>query len=227
MAKKAEGNVLRDYGGTILAAVVLAFLVRFFVIEPYFIPSFTMRPTLERGDLIIVSKWPFGFRIPFFQKRISAGRLPQRGEVVLFSPPDDLDRDLIKRVIGLEGDRVQMKKGQLFLNEKPITFKSTQNELCGTESIQNDESHRVCWEPPVVEDFGPKVVPEGSVFLMSDLRTSVSTDQSKNQIWGIFPLSSLKGKVLWIGLSIEPRSFGDSLGHYPRLRFERMFRRIE
>lgn len=227
MAKKAEGNVLRDYGGTILVAVILAFLVRFFVIEPYFIPSFTMRPTLERGDLIFVSKWPFGFRIPFFQNRISEGRLPQRGEVVLFSPPEDLDRDLIKRVIGLEGDRVQIKKGQLFLNEKAVNFKSTLNDFCGNESVQQGETHRVCWEPPALEDFGPQVVPIGSVFLISDLRTGVSTDPSKNQIWGIFPLSSLKGKVLWVGLSIQPRSLGDSSGPFPRLRLERMFRRVE
>jgi len=216
VARKAGRNLLRDYGGTILAAGALAFLIRFLLIEPYLIPSSSMRPTLERGDVVFVSK------LPFLQ-----GRLPHRGEVVLFSPSENLQQKLIKRVIGLEGDVVQVKNGKVFLNQKPLLLKMGQSELCGTESVQDGEFHGVCWEPPTVENFGPQKIPSGSLFLMSDLRTGSTPDNSKNQVWGIFPISGLKGKVNWIGLSIQPRPFDESAGWFPRFRYQRMFRRVQ
>lgn len=216
MARKASGNLLRDYGGTILAAGALAFLIRFLLIEPFLIPSSSMRPTLERGDVVFVSKLPF-----------LNGRLPQRGEVVLFSPSEDSKQKLIKRVIGLEGDLVQVKNGKVFLNQKPLTLKMEPNELCGTESVQDGKFHGVCWEPPTIENFGPQKIPPGSLFLMSDLRTGATPDNSKNQVWGIFPISGLKGKVVWIGISIQPQPFGESTGGLPRFRYQRMFRRVQ
>lgn len=227
MVRKAEGNVLRDYGGTILAAVVLAFLIRALLIEAFLIPSETMHPTLLRGDMVLVAKFPFGARWPVFQNRAWKGRSPRRGEVVLFSPPGEEDRSLMKRVIALGGDTVEIKAGKFFLNHRPVSVEHDGREWCGIESLEEGESHQVCWEPPHLEDFGPEKIPPGSLFLVSDLRTRDLLVHQKSRVWGIVPVESLKGQVRWIGMSIQPRTLGEPIGWIPRLRWERMFRRIE
>src|SRR6185503_10218972 len=89
-------KLVREYGGAVLVAVVVALVIRVFLIEAYKIPSSSMRPALEPGDTIFVSKLEFK---------------PDYGQVVVFSLPADPRRDFIKRIIGLPGDTVQMKKG--------------------------------------------------------------------------------------------------------------------
>src|SRR5690242_8675590 len=105
--------------------VVLAWALRSFVVQPFNIPSGSMLPTLYIGDYLTVAKWPYGFSrysfpfgFPSFHGRIF-GALPSRGDVVVFRVPAER-ADLIKRVIGLPGDTVEMREGQLILNGKPV-----------------------------------------------------------------------------------------------------------
>src|SRR4051812_44284119 len=123
-------RLARDYGATILAAVGVALLIRFFVIEAYRIPSPAMKPTLEPGDTIFVAKWPFGLRMPGFSQPLTSGKLPARGDVVVFSPPLEPRRDYIKRVLGLPGDLVSVKKGQAFLNGATLRVNPAATSLC-------------------------------------------------------------------------------------------------
>lgn len=110
----------------LLKLLLLVILLRSFVFAPFSIPSESMLPRLLIGDFLVVSKWSYGFSrysLPFspdLPKGRLFGRLPERGDVVVFKAPPGNDIDYIKRVIGLPGDLVQMKRGQLFLNGKPV-----------------------------------------------------------------------------------------------------------
>lgn len=218
--RAATRKIARDYGGAILAAVIIAVFIRIFVIEAYRIPTSAMHPTLEPGDTIFVAKWPLGFN-----------RKVGRGDVLVFAAPTDPDRDYIKRAIAIAGDTVEVRKGHVTLNGKPLTLPDSRKDAaCGREQVPAGElarTHDVCWEQPVGEDFGPEKVPEGSVFVLGDLRTQSPLDLKKRRTWGIIPVALIKGKARWIWLSIEPHDPGMSAVRFPNFRFERMFRRIE
>lgn len=218
-------GLLRDYGGAILVAVLIAFLIRSFLIEAYRIPSQAMRPTLEAGDTVFVAKWPFGLRFLGSKSKLTSPRPPAYGEVVVFSPPSDPTRDYIKRVVGMPGDTVALRSGKLLLNGKAIALPSAKHEICGTEELPDAKRFPTCWEPPLMENFGPEKVPADSVFVLGDLRTE-APEAKKNRNWGIVPMSALKAKALWIWLSIEPPSGSGSGNWFSRIRFERMFEPI-
>lgn len=222
----SEDTVLRDYGITILIAVLFALLIRFFVVEAYRIPTPAMRPTLESGDTIFVGKWQFGLRLPLLDVRISAGNPPQRGEVILYAPPEDPKLDIIKRVIGMPGESVQVRQGKVSINGKPLEVTLSKNASCGSEKLPEGRSHETCWEPPTLEDFGPEKIPDGHVFVLSDLRSGPALEGSKSKAYAIIPITSLRGKALWTWMSIQPQTLEHS-GLFPQFRFERMFRRIE
>ena len=123
--KTGTRKTLRDYGTAIVAAVFFALLIRFFVIEAYRIPTQAMRPTLEPGDTIFVTKWPVGFN-----------RKVQRGDVLVFESPSEPGRDYIKRALGLAGDLVEVRRGRVTLNGQVLTMPAKQsNSVCGHEQI--------------------------------------------------------------------------------------------
>src|SRR4051794_36543619 len=112
----------------LLTLAILAWALRSFIAAPFSIPSGSMLPTLYIGDYLVVSKWPYGFSrysfplgIPSFTGRIFE-QIPRRGDVVVFRHPDE-DSDLIKRVIGLPGDMIEVRGGQLILNGQPVPRK--------------------------------------------------------------------------------------------------------
>lgn len=223
MEKESTPSLLKDYGIAVVLAIAVALTIRFFLIEAYRIPSTAMKPTLEAGDTIFVSKSAFGLRLPGSSRPFLKLSAPQRGDVVIFSTPATPGRDFIKRVIGLPGDRVEIRKNTLLLNDKPLLTTATGDTLCGQETLPDLRSYPVCWEPPLPDDFGPELVPTDSVFVIGDLR---SNPVPATQAWKIIPQDSLKGKALWIWLSVEPGDFERS-SFFPRFRFERMFRRIQ
>jgi signal peptidase I len=208
-----------EYGVAILVAVAIAVFIRFFVVEAYRIPTAAMHPALEPGDTIFVAKWPLGF-----------DRQVQRGDVLVFTGPTEPDRDYIKRAIGVAGDTIEVRKGRVYLNSKPVVSAETRSDAaCGHEELPGLvwRKYEVCWDPPLLEDFGPEKVPEGGVFVIGDLRTQSPVDNKRRRTWGIIPIELIRGKAKWIWLSIEPRGSGVSAAHFPNFRFDRMFRRIQ
>jgi signal peptidase I len=218
-------KALRDYGGAVLAAVFVALLIRFFVVEAYLIPSSSMKPTLLPGDTIFVKKFPFGLKIPSMTRKLTHGRAPKYGEIVVFSPPNDPARDYIKRVVALSGDTVEVAHGHLLLNGKDTTTEMGKSSTCGLEK-QGDVEHGVCWEPPVLANYGPEKVPEGYVFLLGDLRSQ--TPETRKPVgWGMIPVSALEASAAVVWLSIEPPSLGSpDTSLFSRIRFDRIMHEI-
>lgn len=217
-------KLIRDYGGTVLGAGILALLIRVFMIEAYRIPTPAMRPTLEPGDTVFVAKAPFGLRL------LGEAGL-ERGDVILFRPSDKTGRDYIKRIIGLPGETVQISKGKVLINGVALVRNIGQHGNCGSESVPNGKPLPVCYEPPSPEDFGPEKIPADSFFVLGDFRSSSQLDpKTEKTSWGIIPRAWLRGKAMWVWLSVEPPSPSDvgvSPGRFPKVRFERMFRRIQ
>lgn len=220
--KRSTLKILRDYGLTTAIAMIAALFIRHFIIESYRMPSMGMKPTLLPGDIIFVAKWPY--QITSFHPQVS---FPNRGDIIVFSESVDSEyassSDYIKRVIGLPGDRISLKKGQVTLNNVKLyspqksngqtggqkTNDQKMNEKagkvnCGIETLPDGQNYSVCIESPFPPDLTLEKVPDDKVFVLGDFRNVPS---SKNKIkqkgWGLIPVSSIKGKALWIWLSVS------------------------
>ncbi len=119
----AKKSTFREYADSIAVAVLIALFLRAFVVEAFKIPSGSMIPTMEVGDHIFVNKFIYGIRIPFTKVKFFTWREPKRGEVIVFMWPVDPDKDFIKRVIGVAGDRISVKNNVVTLNGKQIARK--------------------------------------------------------------------------------------------------------
>mgnify|MGYP001273174349 CR=1 FL=1 len=126
---------------TLLIALIIAIIIRSFLFQPFYIPSSSMEPNLLVGDRIFVSKYTYGFSrhsFPFspniFKKRINYEQ-PKQGDLVVFKTPADNRTDYIKRLIGLPGDKIQFKNGEIFINNNKILRKKIQKDIkvnCGS-----------------------------------------------------------------------------------------------
>jgi signal peptidase I len=160
-----------ETAGLVVAAYVLAYLIRMFVVQPFYIPSGSMEPTLMPGDQVLVNKFIYRFQPP------------ADGDIVVLHAPKIMGRiDLIKRVVGVAGQTVEMRGARLLVDGRIVNEPYVKNE---------DGS-----------PFGPVTVPAGTVFLMGDNRTN-SRD---SRFIGAIPLSSLMGKafVIYWPLTLDP-----------------------
>ncbi len=178
-------GVFREYAEAAIIAVLLALFIRTFVVQAFKIPSGSMKPTLLVGDHILVNKFLYGIKIPFINKTLIPVSDPKRGDVIVFIYPVDPDKDFIKRVIGLPGDKIEMSGKKVLINGKPYDDKHGFYSNLGrtTDAKVGENSH-----------FGPVTVPEGHLFVMGDNRNH-SYD---SRFWGFVPLSSVKGKAFII-----------------------------
>ena len=185
---------LRENIEAIAVAVVLALFIRTFVVQAFKIPSGSMKPTLLIGDHILVNKFIYGIKIPFWGQTIISVKKPGRGDIVVFKFPEDPSKDFIKRVIGIAGDVVEIRNKQLYVNQERM------------------EPHfGVYLDPSIIsgsiqprDNFGPVTVPADSLFVMGDNR-----DHSyDSRFWGFVRLSALKGKAFIIYWSWDKDNFG-------------------
>jgi signal peptidase I len=116
----AKKSAFREYTDSIGVAVIVALLLRAFVVEAFKIPSGSMIPTMEVGDHIFVNKFLYGLRIPFTKIKFFEYRKPHRGEVIVFIFPVDPDKDFIKRIVAVEGDTVQVRHDVLYVNGQAV-----------------------------------------------------------------------------------------------------------
>ncbi|MEM1261821.1 MAG: signal peptidase I [Pseudomonadota bacterium] len=172
------GEFLRSFFPVLLLVLVL----RSFIFEPFRIPSGSMKPTLLEGDFVFVSKYSYGVRLPLSHTKLFATSLPQRGDVAVFRKPSKPDDNYIKRVIGLPGDRIEYRQGQLTINGELIKL-----EPAGRFEDERGTRGDVFTEflpdrPHAVLDIDSRVprdavvrVPDNCYFMMGDNREN-STD---------------------------------------------------
>jgi signal peptidase I len=215
-------DVFWDNVKTILYALALAMVLRFTIAQPFRIPSGSMQPTLEVGDYIVVTKWSYGYgRFSFapLEGLLPHGRLfgsqPQRGDVVVFRPVPEPDRDFIKRVIGLPGDRIQVVDGLLHINGEAVERQSLgdtafENEHGLTEyiatyreTLPNGVSYTT-FDKGVTELDNTRVyeVPEGHYFMMGDDRDN-SADSRVPSVVGFVPYDNLVGPAQFVVVSFN------------------------
>ena len=237
--KKTGG--LGETVSVIVQALVLALVIRTFLFQPFSIPSGSMRPTLLEGDYLFVTKWAYGYSrysLPFgpdlFSGRIW-GSEPARGDVAVFKFPPNPSIDYIKRVIGLPGDRIQMKGGQLFINGKGVP-----REKVGQidnpditevdrpvdvyrETLPNGVSYDTLDLTPngIGDDTREFLVPEGHYFMMGDNRDNSS--DSRFSV-GFVPYENLVGRANVIFFSIADGASPLEIWKWPTLmRTSRLF----
>jgi len=180
-------KVFKEYLEPIVIAILIALFVRAFIVQAFKIPSSSMEPTLLVGDHILVNKFIYGVRIPYTNTKLFEFKEPKRGEVVVFIYPKDRSKDFIKRVIGTEGEKIEIIRSKIYVNDKLVA------DPWGHYSEKSDWTKFL--QAP--EKFGPVVVPEDSLFVLGDNRDN----SQDSRFWGFVHVNAVKGKAFIIYFS--------------------------
>lgn len=240
----AAGGVV-EFIKTVVYAVLIAVVLRTLLYEPFNIPSGSMIPTLLVGDYLFVEKWAYGyshFSLPFsppvFSGRIF-GSLPKRGDVVVFKLPRDPSTDYIKRIVGLPGDTVQMKGGELFINGQQVPriyLRDYTVEGDGPRIVDKEyeetlpgggggAKHLIIkeFDQGGMNDTEEYHVPPGYVFAMGDNRDNSEDSRYLNEV-GYIPVENLVGKAQIIFFSIDAQAPVWAFWEWPfEIRWGRLF----
>lgn len=260
VTKVKEPDDLIELFKAMSVAAVIAIVIRTFLLEPFNIPSGSMFPTLLVGDYLFVEKYSYGYSKYSFPLDLGGfdGRImediPARGDVAVFRQPKKPHIDYIKRIIGLPGDRIQVKEGILYLNGKPAT-----REFVGTEDVKEgmtldvfskyietlpDGRKHFIYEMSDFERYDDTiefVVPEGFYFAMGDNRDSSLDSRVQDQV-GFVPAENLVGRAWFIFFSTEGvgetcaregsfaalKSIGCKVIAWPKaIRYDRLFKNVQ
>ena len=230
---------------SILIAIFIALLIRSFIFEPFNIPSGSMKPNLLVGDFIFVSKYSYGFSkhsLPFSIPLIPGkffSHIPERGDVVVFKTPENNRTDYIKRVIGLPGDKIEIKNGIIFINGSEILRKKL-NDFIDTDNKTSNKRVRMYNEyffnkeinilditdNGIADNTQLFNVPENHFFVMGDNRDN-SQDSRFISTVGFIPYENLVGKAQFIFFSLENARFLQIWKWPNSIRYERIFQKIQ
>ncbi len=222
-----------DWTAGLFPVILLVFVLRAFLFEPFKIPSGSMIPTLEIGDLILVNKFHYGIRLPVINKKIIPNNDPQRGDVMVFRYPVDPKIDYIKRVVGVPGDEISYINQKLSVNGQPVPeqvledyydedrrlFSKQFNEKLG------DMEHRILVDPTLPSSYGMRArafphsencrytaegvtckVPAGHYFMMGDNRDN----SEDSRFWGFVPDENIVGKAFFVWMNFgNPKRIGN------------------
>lgn len=189
-------SLIREYAESIAIAILLALVIRTYLVQAFKIPSGSMEDTLAIGDHLLVSKFIYGTKLPFNDKRVLTLRDPRQGDVIVFEYPEDPSKDFIKRIVGTPGDVVEGKEKKVYVNGKPY-----------------ENPHEVHKEKDIIpkemnprDTFGPVTVPADSYFVMGDNR-----DRSyDSRFWKFVKRDQIKGLAFikywsWDREKLRPR----------------------
>lgn len=221
-----------EYARGFFPVILAVFLLRSFLVEPFQIPSSSMRPGLVVGDFILVNKFAYGLRMPVTNEVFFEVGKPDHGDVMVFNYPDDPSKNFIKRVIGLPGDKVEYRNKQLSINGKPLvvsadgTYDYVENKVNMIHTSQFAETNgkrtyktiAIDQAPPVflsrVENFKYREnceynesgfsckVPQGHFMMMGDNRDN----SHDGRYWGFVPENYIVGKAFFIWMSLSDLS---------------------
>lgn len=213
--------LLVEYGKSFFPVLLVVLLLRSFLVEPFQIPSGSMKPTLEVGDFILVNKFAYGIRLPVLDRKVIPVGDPERGDVMVFRYPNDPRINYIKRVIGLPGDRVRYADKELFINGEKVPTNLVEvtldDELPAGHPMQHlaevrileeqldDTEHLIRVErlarTPAANEW---LVPPGHYFMMGDNRDNSNDSRYWNapgmpaELWGMVPDDYIVGKAFAI-----------------------------
>ena len=214
-----------EYSISFFPVILIVFLLRSFLVEPFKIPSSSMVPTLLVGDFILVNKYIYGIRIPVLNRKVIQISNPERGDVMVFRFPEDPSLDYIKRVVGVPGDRVEYRNKRLTINGAPVPTRQIDDYL-SKERMQfskrfvetlNGTEHEILLDEDVPASMMPGrafpfagncnynsnglacTVPPGHYFMMGDNRDN----SSDSRVWGFVPDENIVGKAFFIWLNLN------------------------
>jgi len=222
--KNAKEPLWVEWGAGFFPVILIVFVLRSFLAEPFKIPSGSMIPTLQVGDFILVNKFTYGIRLPVINKKIIDVNEPKRGDVMVFRYPEDPSLDYIKRVVGVPGDTVAYQNKRLTINDQPVETTKIADYLhperlyyseqyvarmSGVEHRYLNDSDAPGFIPdatgfPYRENCTYNAagvickVPAGHYFMMGDNR-----DNSRDsRFWGFVPEQNIVGKAFFIWLNL-------------------------
>jgi signal peptidase I len=180
--KERVKHEVREWAESIIIALILALIIRTFVVQAFKIPSGSMIPTFEIGDRIFVNKYVYGARLPFTDIRLPAVKAPERGDIVVFVSPELPRKDFVKRLMATGGEKVQIKNGNIYINGSRVESPAS----IGANYYYNRG------------DFGKEgesiTVPQDCYFMMGDN----SANSRDSRYWGFVPKKNIIGKAICI-----------------------------
>jgi signal peptidase I len=187
-AVKRHKSLVREYGEAIVIAVLLALVIRTFVVQAFTIPSGSMMDSLLVGDYILVNKFLYGPEVPFTDLHLPAIRDPRRGDIIVFKYPQDEKRDFIKRVVAVPGDEILIRGHAVFVNGKPLIEPYAKNLHA---ALPRADATAPCGYTYGCEST---LVPADSYFVMGDNRDN----SQDSRYWGFVKREKIKGKAFLI-----------------------------
>ena len=203
---------VREWVRAIGTALLLFFLIRSLVVEAFKIPTGSMERTLMIGDFLLVNKAVYGAEIPLTHTRLPAIAEPKRGDVVVFFPPHDPQRNYVKRLVGMPGDTLEMRDKVLWVNGRP------QHEpyIRSIDPLSDPGDNRMMWQVgflspklrnrreyhPTRDNWGPIVVPPGRFFALGDNRDN----SEDSRYWGFLEAQSIRGRPMFVYYSFDHAS---------------------
>ena len=210
--KKWPQPLIVDHARTLFPILIIVWTVRSFIIQPYYVPTGSLEPTIRPGDFIIVSQFHYGMRWPVINKKIISIGEPKRGDIAVFRWPVDTKLIFVKRVIGVPGDHIIYRHKILYINGKKATQKFLYKcfDLGNTgirravdvkEEILDKVKHDILVQPKDGEiQYFNLIVPAHQYFMMGDNRD----DSADSRQWGFVPEKNLIGRALNIWMSWDP-----------------------
>ena len=207
-------SVILEQAQSYAGILLVIWVIRSFIVQPYVVPTGSLEPTIEPGDFIIVSQFSYGVRVPVLGKTILPVNLPKRGDIALFRWPENKDILFIKRVIGLPGDHIVYKNKTLYVNDIPATQSFISNDYRMEDNgqvamITTKEENLLGIKHPIQQHAHiidmhavDIVVPQAHYFMMGDNRDN----SHDSRAWGVVPEQNLVGKAqnIWMSVNMRP-----------------------
>lgn len=220
---RVEGAI--DWARSLVVAFLLFLVVRATLVEAFKIPTSSMEGTLLVGDFLLVNKAVYGARVPGTDRFLPALQEPERGDVIVFHPPHEPEKNYVKRVVGVPADTLEMRDKKLYLNGEPVPEPYARYVDARGDAVHPDmewqSNHLIASTKPgyhpTRDNWGPLVVPSGSYFVLGDNRDN----SEDSRYWGFVARDQIRGRP-WVVYYSFDRPEGDAGSWLGRVRWGRL-----